>query len=112
MQLLVLLQNRIKELRKAANLTQAELAEKAGYSTNFMALLESGERKPSLETLIAISMALNAPIKELFTFKEKSTKAQIELDSLLKLLNKKSAEDIALIRNLAEVVLQHRIKSK
>ena len=35
---------RLKERRETANLTQAQLAELAGVSTNFIGMVERGER--------------------------------------------------------------------
>jgi transcriptional regulator with XRE-family HTH domain len=49
---------RLLALRKAAELTQAELAEKAGISSNALARLERGEREPTWATVLALAEAL------------------------------------------------------
>lgn len=56
----------IRLLRFHNNLSQAELAEKAGISINFLSELERGHKWPRAETLAGISGALNIPIAELF----------------------------------------------
>lgn len=43
--------SRIQELRKKNNLTQSELAEKIGLSTNFIGMVERGERNTSVDKI-------------------------------------------------------------
>jgi DNA-binding XRE family transcriptional regulator len=49
---------RLRELREAAALTQADLAEKAGLTREGVAQLETGRRKPAWETVLALCEAL------------------------------------------------------
>lgn len=49
---------RIREIRKRAKLTQAEVAEQAGIAINSIRLYEGGKRQPSLEALGKIAAAL------------------------------------------------------
>ncbi len=48
----------IRSLRSKANLTQAELAEKAGVTQAYIAKIESGDADPKISTLERISKAL------------------------------------------------------
>lgn len=48
----------IRKYRKKAGMTQDELAEKAGLSTNYIGSMERGEKTPSLESFINIVNAL------------------------------------------------------
>ena len=50
---------RLAHARKAANLTQAELAERAGLSRMTVQRLESGSLDPRLSTLQELARALN-----------------------------------------------------
>ncbi len=55
--------NRIKILRKEHNLTQKELANKLGLSTDaIISLYEKGERNPSMEILNQLSTLFNCSI--------------------------------------------------
>lgn len=45
--------------RKQRNLTQEQLAERAGLSPNYIGILERGEKLPSLETLLTLLNQLN-----------------------------------------------------
>lgn len=57
---------KIRQLRKIRELTQEQLGEKAGISYKFIGEVERGTVNPSLDSLIAISQALDVNVKELF----------------------------------------------
>ena len=63
-----LIGERISVLRKAANLTQSELAEKVGLDSRHVSRLETGKYYPSLESLELIATALGAELREFFEF--------------------------------------------
>lgn len=58
--------SRIQELRKKNNLTQSELAEKIGLSTNFIGMVERGERNTSVDKIFKLSRAFNLSLAEFF----------------------------------------------
>ena len=49
---------RIQETRHRRGMTQSELAQKLGMTPKYISNLECGEKKPTLETFVAISNAL------------------------------------------------------
>jgi len=49
---------RIQETRQCRGMTQSELAQKLGMTPKYISNLECGEKKPTLETFVAISNAL------------------------------------------------------
>lgn len=49
----------LRTYRKQRNLTQEQLAERAGLSPNYIGILERGEKLPSLETLLTLLNQLN-----------------------------------------------------
>ena len=49
----------IRKYRKQRKLSQEQLAEKAGLSTNYIGMLERGEKTPSLETFLKIANILD-----------------------------------------------------
>ncbi len=59
---------RLKKLRKNAELTQEELAEKTNLSTTFIGLLETAKRKPSLKSLQKLSSALKVKTSDLLPY--------------------------------------------
>lgn len=56
---------RIKTIREKANLTQAQVAKKAGINVNYFAVIERGEVTTSPEYLAKISKALGVDISEI-----------------------------------------------
>lgn len=56
----------IKEARKKAGLTQAQLAEKCGLATITIRQYESGKREPNMGQIVNLASALNISILHLF----------------------------------------------
>jgi transcriptional regulator with XRE-family HTH domain len=56
--------NNIKKYRKSLNISQEELAEKAGLHRTYIGGIERGERNITLDSLQVIATALNvAPVE-------------------------------------------------
>lgn len=53
---------RLRAVRKASGLTQAELATKAGTSSNTVARLERGESEPAWPLVLALATALGVEV--------------------------------------------------
>lgn len=64
----------IKYYRNQLGLTQQKLADKIGKGLNFVGKIEVAYSKPSFDTIIKISEALNVELKDLFDFKETEKK--------------------------------------
>ena len=58
--------SRIQELRKKNSLTQSELAEKIGLSTNFIGMVERGERNTSVDKIFKLAKAFNISLAQFF----------------------------------------------
>ena len=58
--------SRIQDLRKKNNLTQSELAEKIGLSTNFIGMVERGERNTSVDKIFKLAKAFNISLAQFF----------------------------------------------
>ena len=96
-----IISKKIKEARKSASLTQAELAERVNVSTNAIAKLETNLMNISLQTLVNIANVLNIDINYLLfnrDIKEK-TSQDIFLDSLVSDLSPKDKDLIIHIIN-------------
>jgi transcriptional regulator with XRE-family HTH domain len=59
---------RIAALRKARGLTQEQLAERTGYSTEFISLVERGVNAPAVGKLPILAAELGCQVKDLFDF--------------------------------------------
>lgn len=62
------MKNKIKELRLKINITQEELAQKAGVRRETIVFLEQGKYNPSLKLAYDIAKALKTNIDKLFIF--------------------------------------------
>jgi len=62
--------NRVKLARVENDLTQAQLADKAGVTRQTIGLIEAGRFNPSLKLCIAIAKALNKTLDDLFWIEE------------------------------------------
>jgi transcriptional regulator with XRE-family HTH domain len=60
--------SKIRYLRLQKHLTQVELAEKAGFNSNYYARIERGDIKPSIEALEKIIKALGVKSSDVFPF--------------------------------------------
>jgi len=60
----------IKYYRKILGMSQAKLAEKANITDNYIALVETGKRFPSVKMLEQIAKALEKDTLELFSPKQ------------------------------------------
>ena len=99
------LDRRIKVLRKAAGLSQAKLAEMSELSDNFIALLERGQRSPSIHTLDRIAAALSVPLAELFRFEEDDPRKTNAEQLLRELIEGKDVDEIMLIAEVSRFIL-------
>lgn len=91
---------RIKEARKLANLTQSELAEKIGISTNAVAKLENNLMNASIQTLVNIVNVLDIDMNYLFSDiqmkeqKSEKTNLDMTLDCMIHELSSKDKDFI------------------
>lgn len=69
--------NNLRKYRENANLTQTELAYKVGVTERYIAFLETGDRKPSLDVAEKVSNVLGATINDIF-LNSKCTKRTYE----------------------------------
>ncbi len=58
--------NRVKQLRKAKNISQEELAEKAGLHRTYIGMIERAEKNITLLNIEKLALALNVAVKDLF----------------------------------------------
>jgi len=66
----IIMQNKIKELRIKLNITQEELADRAGVRRETIVFLEQGKYNPSLRLAHDVAKALKTTIDKLFSFED------------------------------------------
>lgn len=92
-------------LRKAAKMTQEELAEKSGLSTAYIGRLERGICDPTLDTVYKIADALKLPVTAFFNpeFSVQNNRTQFEL--LLSEIKALDAEEQKFVTSLTRTLL-------
>ncbi|HIY54358.1 MAG TPA: helix-turn-helix transcriptional regulator [Candidatus Agathobaculum merdavium] len=65
-----MLKTRIKELRAARGMDQAQLAELVGVRRETIGRLENGQYNPSLKLAMDIAKVFGLTVEEVFTFTE------------------------------------------
>jgi len=58
--------NRIRKMRRDRDMSQLDFAIEADISQNFLACIEKGQKKPSLETLLKIASAFGVSPRSFF----------------------------------------------
>ena len=99
-----LLGKNIKETRKSLKITQEQLAEKIEVSTVFISQIENGIRKPSLETVYKISIALNTKIDTLIN-QDVDNDINKDIDRLIKLLDMCSPKERDFVTDISQEMI-------
>lgn len=77
------MKNRLKELRKIHQLSQAELARKLQVSRQAVNGFESGKFDPSLDMAFKIAHLLNVAIEDVFIYESKPMETLVKLKNIL-----------------------------
>ena len=98
-----ILANNIKERRRNIGLTQEKLAEKAGMSLQYLAMLELARKFPSGEMLERLASALNIETYELLAI---APSANNELEILRNdIIYEVKALNVTLVKDITEKVV-------
>lgn len=65
--------DRIRHLRKQRDMSQEELALRAGINTVYFGQIERGQKCPTIDTLYKIAVGLEVPLPDLLRFDAPST---------------------------------------
>lgn len=65
----IIIESRLKEVRKKKNVSVRELAELTGMSKTYISDVENNHKIPTLYTVCLISVALNVKPEELYSYK-------------------------------------------
>ncbi len=98
----------ISKMRIKNHLTQEQLAEKIDVSTVFISQIETAVRKPSLETIYKISIALNTTIDALIG----NASLQTNYDEIARLLEGKNSDELIFITGIIREICSSICDSK
>jgi transcriptional regulator with XRE-family HTH domain len=92
------------ELRQAARLSQERLATAAALSTNYISLIEKGQRLPSLETLSQLARVLGVSVTAFLEEEVSDETLERELRLLTSDLRRRQAEEVKKLRAIARIL--------
>lgn len=96
---------RFAQARRAAALTQEEVAERVGCSTETIGRLERGTQVPSVARLDAAARVVGADLAELFRAQVRDRR-ETAIGRVVSLLRQRPAEDAELVADLIERALR------
>ena len=98
---------KIKEIRKKKKFTQEELAWKVGVSPNFIGLVERGNKKPSIDTLIKIGEALDVPVSAFFEdFKYQISEEEVLIKKINSFLKEGTEKEKKIIYQIVKSIIK------
>ncbi len=96
----------IRKFRLEKKLRQEDLAEMTGLSTNYIGMVERGEKIPALETFIGIVNALGVSV-DMILCDVVNSGYEVRSSLLTEKMEKLSAEDRAKIYDVIDAMLKH-----
>ncbi|MBA3706299.1 MAG: helix-turn-helix transcriptional regulator [Bacteroidetes bacterium] len=89
--MLAVVGQRIREIRKSKNLSQNDIAKRAGIAISQVGRIERGALNPSISALFVISRAMKVELKDLFKFEESFFKNAIKKEIAIAVKRKAKA---------------------
>lgn len=96
----VLFGQRLRALRKAANLSRERLAEQTGITCNYLGEIERGEKWPSLQVLSSLAKAMDVSVARFFEFDSHSSDPRIQRKQLDQFLARRDARELQQIQRI------------
>ena len=97
---------RIKEIRKAKDIKQEELAEKINIATRNLSNIETGRCFPSPDNIEKIASALGCKIKDLFDFEHEQDNIDL-LKNIVKRIEKADRKRLQDLYKITAVLLDY-----
>lgn len=97
---------RLKSIREAAGLTQEQVAERTRGDAKYLSALENGRSSPTLDTMMALAKALNAPVSDFVLLEGEDSDARSlrrKIDAALDACNEEKLRRVyRLVRDVLE----------
>jgi transcriptional regulator with XRE-family HTH domain len=101
--------NRIRQYRQRSGLSQEKLALNAGLTVSFLGDIERGKKKPTVESLEKLLVALDVTFLEFFTYETdmKLHKNCSALEKLNSMLKDRGNDEVEIIYSVVRQILQY-----
>lgn len=100
---------RIKELRKALNMTQENISEVLNTEPPNISRLERGVNFPQIDKIEKLAELFDVPVYELFKFEHFSKREDL-INKIIEVLNKSNQKDLELIYKIIMNLREYKNK--
>lgn len=99
---------RVREVRTSLELSQAELAERAGLGVETISRLERGVQGVTMDNLYALAQAMNVPFKNVVDIEEdrEPLVADAALEEIVDLLRGASKETLLVVHKVVRAIVE------
>ncbi|MBI3596139.1 MAG: helix-turn-helix transcriptional regulator [Nitrospirae bacterium] len=101
-----LLGRRIRELRKARNLTQEQFGERTGINYKYLGAVERGQENPTVKVLEKIARVLRVDLRDLFAFDHLEQDSKTLKRRIAQLIEGKDQEKLQKAAKLLSALLE------
>jgi len=101
-----LLGRRIRELRKARNLTQEQFGERTGINYKYLGAVERGQENPTVKVLERIARALGVALWELFVLEHLEPDSKALKRKISQLIESQDQEELQRAFKLLSALLK------
>lgn len=99
---------KIKHLRKSMGFSQGELARQSGLAQSSISYIESGGKKPNIETITILAKTLDLPVSYLLDNQQLDETLPPKLAELIRIVSLLSDERAELVLKVAKGLLDER----
>lgn len=99
---------RIQKIRKHRKITQSDLADICGCSSNHISAIENGTQKPSMELIIKISSVLNESVDYFLMDVPRTGKKYMINSQIAKKLDACSDDTLKVVDTLLDSMLEYQ----
>lgn len=97
---------RVRAIRKTAQITQEEAAERAHLNPKYLGEIERGEKRPSFEAILALGTALKVSPAAFFHFDKEERNEKVLRKKIEVLLQKSDPEQLQQAHRLLKAMLE------
>lgn len=98
---------KIKHIRESKGLSQGKLAKISGIAQSSISYIESGSKKPNIETIMILAKALDTPISSLIDNQQVNETLPANLVELMKYASMLDETRVELLTKLAKGLLNN-----
>jgi len=97
---------RVRTIRRAANITQEDAAERAKIHPKYLGEIERGEKRPSFEAILALAKALGTSPAAFFQFDKEESNEKVLRKKIDALISGATADELQRVYRVLRAMLE------